>query len=313
MLEQDQRRILQSIANGADADIDISQELGIGIDKVRDLLNELERADYIQQRKNYNSDKEIIQRKIVITSEGLSTLREYLLNKGNDNTTTTTINYDLRGATIGGGIAGRDYTGDVAKVKEEIEMIKQQIDDLNKEKGFYEDKVISYEEQIKRLEFEKSKLELRLRSSDDRFKKAKELQKALIEFGEEMTASHQAESWLSDSRQKALAIEAAEYGLRKYCESKQISENEVLDSTKQLAEDIKDCLYLIQHCLSLGDYNLLHRAIIEAIIPLNLDAQLYVTAFEFIKEYRIFQELPIKEAKNLEFYLDYMIVNIRLL
>ncbi|MBE9210573.1 hypothetical protein IQ244_29540 [Nostoc sp. LEGE 06077] len=189
--------------------------------------------------------------------------------------------------------------------EESKQIFLDQIKAKEEEIRLLQEKGTLYELDIKRLEDEKLELEICVQRLDESLKIFKGI---TIEFEERIKASREGATWLNDRRQKALAREAVEYLLLEYPEIKQYGED--LNSSSQLQQFVKDIrkyLYLIHHCLYMGSYNLLHKAMIESRIPFTLQPSAYITAFQFIKNQRISSEMPSIVVKELKFYLDYLI------
>ncbi|MEG4506050.1 hypothetical protein QUA81_21315 [Microcoleus sp. F6_B4] len=120
-----------------------------------------------------------------------------------------------------------------------------------------------------------------------------EVKNVVEEFQIRMKFSHQAAGWLNARQREILAKEATEYVLEPSSELKE-----------QFATDLKKYLYVIHHCLNLGDGELLYKASMK--IPLRVEGKVYVTAFNFIEQ-KIPNDLPDEANKQLKFYLKQLI------
>ena len=126
-----------------------------------------------------------------------------------------------------------------------------------------------------------------------------EVKNVVEEFQTRMKFSHQAAGWLNDRQREILAKEATEYVLEPSSERKE-----------QFAKDLRNYLYAIHHCLNLGDGELLYKASMK--IPLRVECDVYVTAFNFIEQ-KIPNDLSDEANKQLKFYLKQLINTISLL
>lgn len=162
-----------------------------------------------------------------------------------------------------------------------------------------------YESEIKKLEVEKADIEISVQRLDEFIAILKGIG---TEFNKRIEASREGASWLNERRQRELAREAAKHVFNEYPNLKEASGSLDSDSlTKQFALDIRKYLHLIYHCLYKGSYNLLHKAKIESKIPFTLEPTAYVEAFKFIKENKIPKDMHSKVARQVEYYLDYLI------
>ncbi len=163
----------------------------------------------------------------------------------------------------------------------------------------------TYESELTRLEAEKVELEKCVKRFDDFIGQLKGI---ATEFEGRMSYSRQAAKWLNARHQKALAKEAAEYVLRKYAELEEPSGGtNSHHQLKQFTKDIRKYLYLIHHCLDSGSKNLLLKAHMESKIPFTLQPNMYLKAFEFIKDQRVPENMPSEVVRELRLYLDSLI------
>lgn len=132
------------------------------------------------------------------------------------------------------------------------------------------------------------------------------LDTALEKFSQDEEISTDAMDWLKAQR-KVLAQDAVEFVFRKYEFERSSTESLDESDMKQFAHDIRQHLKLIYHCLDVGTWELIDRAVQESVIPVRRERSLYVEALTFIQEEKVKKELPPAVAQSITYYLDYLI------
>jgi len=162
-------------------------------------------------------------------------------------------------------------------------------------------------ESIEKIEAKSAALEGHATHSERAGELIEELERKLKALKKSTDDSHQAMDWLKANR-KDLAQGSAFAALKKdYNQSLLSGDTDYSENVEQFSKDIRKYLQLLYYSLEEGTWNLIHQAIQESVIPLNLESKFYVKALIFIKDQRVAKELPPEAAKELILCLDYLI------
>lgn len=166
--------------------------------------------------------------------------------------------------------------------------------------GLSVDEVLSIEELL--IEDASEKIENQSTESPERAGQLVEgLKEALYKFQKRQTISLGAMDWLKANR-LSLSKESAQSALKKFPD-KMFSDNE----TENFSNDIRKYLQIVHSCVEEGDSKVIDIAMSESIMPINEDYQLYIEALKFIKDRKINKSLPSAEAREIEYFLEYLI------